>query len=308
MPDWSVAIHGGAGLIRRDSLTPEREAACRASLGRIVALAATALADGAGALDVVELAVRELEEDPLFNAGRGAVLNRDGLAELDASIMDGRTRAAGAVAAVRTTRNPITLARAVMERTPHVLLAEAGADAFAREIGLEQVDRGWFVTEERRAQLAQVAGRGAVGLDHGDRELDRYGTVGAVARDRHGSVAAATSTGGMVNKRPGRVGDSPIIGAGTYAWDATCAVSGTGHGEPFVRLAVAARVSALIELAGLDLAQACHRVIHEELPALSGEGGVIAVDRHGNLATPFNTAGMFRATARSGEPLDVGIW
>lgn len=308
MSDWSVAIHGGAGLIRRDSLTPEREAACRASLARIVDLAAAALDAGTGALDAVELAVRELEEDPLFNAGRGAVLNHRGQAELDASIMDGRTRAAGAVAAVRTTRNPILLARAVMERTPHVMLAEAGADAFAREIGLEQVDPTWFVTPERQAQLAQVAGRGAVGLDHGERELDRYGTVGAVARDRSGSVAAATSTGGMVNKRPGRVGDSPIIGAGTFAWDATCAVSGTGHGEPFVRLSVASRISAWIELGGLDLAEACRRVVHDELPTLSGEGGVIAVDRHGNLATPFNTAGMFRATARRGEAPSVGIW
>lgn len=305
---WALAIHGGAGLIRRASLSPDRERACRAALDRIVREGGEQLARGVSALDVVESAVVALEEEPLFNAGRGAVLAGDGLAELDASVMDGRDRSAGAVAGVRTTRNPIRLARAVRDHTPHVLLAEAGADALARQVGLEQVERSWFVTEERVAQLRTMQERGAVGLDHGGSELDRYGTVGAVACDREGHLAAATSTGGMVNKRPGRVGDTPIPGAGTFAWDRTCAVSGTGHGEPFIRLSVAARVSAWMDIGGLDLEQAAHRVIHEELPALEGLGGLIAVDARGTVAMPFCTAGMFRAAlVEQGEPA-VAIW
>lgn len=305
---WALAIHGGAGLIRRDSLSPEREAGCRDALARILRAGAEDLAGGMSALDAVERAVVALEEEPLFNAGRGAVLAGNGLAELDASIMDGRNRQAGAVAALRTTRNPIRAARAVMEQTPHVLLAEAGADAFAAQVGLEQVDRRWFIVPERADQLAAMQARGAVGLDHGGSELDRYGTVGAVALDLHGDLAAASSTGGMVNKRPGRVGDTPIVGAGCFAWNETCAVSSTGHGEPFVRLSAAARISAWIDIGGLDLGQACDRVVHEELVALEGLGGVIAVDRTGRVAMPFSTAGMFRGSVIPGDEPYVGIW
>jgi L-asparaginase / beta-aspartyl-peptidase len=301
----ALALHGGAGLIRRESLSLEREAACRASLRAALDIGWAILASGGGALDAVEATVAALEDDPLFNAGRGAVLTAGGGVELDAAIMDGRDRSAGAITGATTPRNPICAARAVMERTPHVLLCGPGADAFVREAGLPTADLAWFVTDERRAQYEQVAGRGGFTLDHGGRDV--YGTVGAVACDAEGHLAAATSTGGMVNKRPGRVGDSPLIGAGTYAWDPTCAVSGTGHGEPFVRLGVAARVSALIELAGLDFARATHRAIHQDLAELHGQGGLIAVDRRGRVSMPFNTGGMFRASRTGGE-IVVEIW
>ncbi len=305
---WALAIHGGAGLIQRNSLSSERERACREALARILDEGSAQLRSGSQAVDVAVAAVRQLEEEPLFNAGRGAVLASSGLAELDAAVMDGRTRAAGAVAAVRTTRSPIGLARAVMEQTPHVLLAEAGADAFAREIGLEQVERSWFVTEERVRQLADMQRRGAVGLDHGGSELDRYGTVGAVVCDAEGQLAAATSTGGMVNKRPGRVGDTPIVGAGTFADSRTCAVSGTGHGEPFIRLSVAARISAWMDIGGLDLQAAAERVIHRELAEVEGLGGAIAVDGQGRVAMPFSTAGMFRGCVTATAAREVAIW
>jgi beta-aspartyl-peptidase (threonine type) len=255
---------------------------------------------GGSALDAVEAAVCALEDDPLFNAGRGAVLAADGTIEHDASVMDGRTRGAGAISGSRTVRNPVKLARAVMEHTPHVMIIGEGAERLADERKLERVERSWFVTPERVEQL-----RAAKAAE--ERKPDVYGTVGAVACDAHGHLAAATSTGGMVNKRPGRVGDSPVIGAGTYAWDATCAVSGTGHGEPFIRLGVAGRVSALMELGGLSLVEAANRVIHQDLLPLEGEGGLIAVDAHGNVALPFNTGGMFRGYRRGDERF-VGIW
>ncbi|MEZ4241081.1 MAG: isoaspartyl peptidase/L-asparaginase [Myxococcota bacterium] len=301
---YALAVHGGAGLIRADSLSPAREAACREALVRALAAGEAVLRRGGAALDAVTAAVVVLEDDPVFNAGRGAVLCADGSVELDAAVMDGRTRAAGAVAAAKTPRNPVMLARAVMERTPHVLVVGAGADVLAAELGLSLAARAWFVTPEREAQLAAATG---VTLDH-DAKADVYGTVGAVAADRDGHVAAATSTGGMTGQRPGRVGDTPVIGAGTWAWDRTCAVSGTGHGEPFVRLGVGQRISALCELAGLDLAAAAERVIREELPGLEGRGGVIAVDGQGNVAMPFNTAGMFRGSVREGEAPVVAIW
>jgi beta-aspartyl-peptidase (threonine type) len=259
------------------------------------------LASGGAALDAVVAAVVSLEEDPLFNAGRGAVLTSDGTVELVAAVMDGRTREGGAVAGARTVRNPVRLARAVMESTPHVLLVGEGAELLANERGLERVDPSFFVTDERLDQLARIRAEEKV-------KLDVYGTVGAVARDASGHLAAATSTGGMVNKRPGRVGDTPILGAGTFAWDRTCAVSGTGHGEPFVRLGAAARVSALMELAGLALAEAVRRVIQVELPVLEGEGGLVAVDAAGDVALEFNSAGMFRGWLRDGGEPYVEIW
>lgn len=304
---WAVVVHGGAGLIRRDGLSPAREALCHAGLRAALDAGASVLRGGGSALDAAIAAVVVLEDDPVFNAGRGAVLTATGDVELDAAVMDGRDRRAGAVAGVRTARNPVLLARAVMDHTPHVMLVGDGADALAAERGLPQVGREWFVTEERVRQLER-ARQGPFGLEAGGARKDVYGTVGAVAVDLHGHVAAATSTGGMVNKRPGRVGDSPILGAGTWATDAACAVSGTGHGEPFVRLGVGSRVASWMELGGLSLVQAGDRVVHEELPRLEGTGGLIAVDVHGNVASPFNTAGMFRGVARQGEEPTTAIW
>jgi isoaspartyl peptidase/L-asparaginase-like protein (Ntn-hydrolase superfamily) len=302
----ALVVHGGAGLIHRNSLTPAREEACRLGLATARSAGLAVLRAGGTALDAVEAAVVVLEDNPWFNAGRGAVLTADGGFELDASVMDGATRAAGCVAGCTLAKNPIRAARAVMERTPHVLLAGGGADRFVQEIGLEAPPLGWFTTEERREQWEAVRQTGSFTLDHG-LQKDVYGTVGAVACDERGHVAAATSTGGMVNKRPGRVGDSPILGAGTFAWDRTCAVSGTGHGEPFLRLGVAARVSAYREFLGLELAEAARRVIQDDLPVLGGQGGLIAVDGLGRIAMPFNTGGMFRAWAGpDGE--GVAIW
>ena len=307
MKRYALAIHGGAGLIRRHSLSPEREAGCQASLGQVLESGRAVLAGGGSALDAVEACVVALEDEPHFNAGRGAVFNGDAEIELDAAIMDGRDRTAGAVALVRTLRNPIRAARAVMTETPHVLLVGAGADHFGASTGLEVVPPDWFATEERRAQLHRAKRRDAVVLDHDTEDLDVYGTVGAVACDALGNLAAASSTGGMVNKRPGRVGDTPVIGAGTFAWNETAAVSGTGHGEPFVRLGACGRVSALMELGGLGLQDAAERVI-ADLEALEGRGGIIAVDRDANVAMPFNTAGMFRGAVTHRQPAIVGIW
>lgn len=303
----AIAVHGGAGLIARASLSPEREAACRACLGRAIDRAWQLLEAGGSAVDAAQAAVEIMEEDPVFNAGRGAVLAQGARVELDAAIMDGEHRTAGAVTAATTPRSPIQAARAVLEQTSHVLLAGPGADAFIATAGLPTAPVDWFVTPERQSQYDKVAGTAAYGLDHGGAAKDVYGTVGAVACDAAGHVAAATSTGGMVNKRPGRVGDTPIIGAGTFAWDRTAAISGTGHGEPFIRLGVCARVSALMELAGLDVEAACRRVVFDELLQIDGQGGVIAVDATGTVAMPFNTAGMFRGV-RTPDERRVDIW
>lgn len=303
---FSIAIHGGAGLLQRHSLSPEREAACLSGLARALRAGHALLDAGGSALDAVVESVRVLEDDPLFNAGRGAVLAADGTVELDAAVMDGRDRSAGAVAAVHGVRNPVLLASLVRASTPHVLLVGAGAERLAAEHGLRVEPLEYFVTPERVDQLKVAQGH-TFSLGAGGPRTDVYGTVGAVARDRAGHLAAATSTGGMTNKRPGRVGDTPVIGAGTFAWDRTCAVSGTGHGEPFVRLSVAARVSAYMDIGGLDLAQAAARVIGE-LPELGGAGGLIAVGADGTVALPFNTGGMFRAAQRGHEPPFVAIW
>lgn len=298
-----VAVHGGAGRIDRSTLTPEREAACLTGLREALEQAAAVLRAGGAALDAAVRAVEVLEDDPAFNAGRGSVLTSAGTVEMDAAVMEGTTRRAGAVACVRTVRHPVRLARAVMEQTPHLLLADAGAEALAGRLGLERVDPAWLLTDARREQLERARGR--IQLDHGD---DARGTVGAVALDAGGHLAAATSTGGMVNQLPGRVGDSPVIGAGTWAWDRTCAVSATGHGEVFVRAAVASRISAWMEIGGLSLEEAARRVVHEELPELGGEGGVIAVDARGHVALPFNSGGMYRGVIRDDGTVDVAIW
>jgi len=302
-PTPVVAIHGGAGTIARAAISPAQQARYRAALDAILLDAQAQLAGGAAALDVVVEAVRQLEECPLFNAGFGSVYTADGRHELDACVMRGSDLALGAVAGVTTLRNPVLAARAVLEGGGPVLLIGLGAERFAAEHGCETVAPDWFGTPERLRQLRAAQAAAVVTLDH-DAPLDeraKFGTVGAVALDGRGHLAAATSTGGMTNKRPGRVGDSPIAGAGCYANDRTVAVSCTGVGEAFIRGLAAYDVSALIEYAGLPLQEAARRVVMETLPPLGGEGGLIAIDRHGNVALPFNTEGMYRGWARVGE-------
>ncbi|AOJ78023.1 isoaspartyl peptidase [Burkholderia ubonensis] len=314
-----VAIHGGAGTILREAMNTDTELQYRAELAAILRAAQAVLADGGSALDAVSVAVRMLEDCPLFNAGRGAVYTADGTHELDAAIMDGATLAAGAVCCVTRVRNPVLAARRVMEASEHVLFAGAGADAFAAAQGLELVEPAYFGTEARHAQWLKARNAAGVLLDHdaatfafGDgAPLDpdrKHGTVGAVARDLHGHVAAATSTGGITNKQPGRVGDSPIIGAGCYADDATCAVSSTGTGEMFIRMATAHDVAAQIAYRGVSVAEAAYDVVMNKLPRIAGRGGIIAVDAHGNVTMPFNTEGMYRGYARVGAAPVVGIY
>ncbi|AJX35038.1 isoaspartyl peptidase/L-asparaginase family protein [Burkholderia oklahomensis] len=327
-----VAIHGGAGTILRNAMTADAEARYRAELNAILSAAQAVLADGGSALDAVSVAVRMLEDCPLFNAGRGAVYTADGTHELDAAIMDGATLKAGAICCATRVRNPVLAARRVLEASEHVMFAGAGADAFAAAQGLELAEPGYFDTEFRRAQWLKARQSSGVLLDHDAATLafgngngggsgngaafapepldpDRkHGTVGAVARDLHGHLAAATSTGGITNKQPGRVGDTPIIGAGCYANDATCAVSSTGTGEMFIRLATAYDVSAQIEYRGATLASAAYDVVMNKLPRIAGRGGIIAIDARGNLAMPFNTEGMYRGYARVGETPVTAIY
>jgi beta-aspartyl-peptidase (threonine type) len=303
-PMISIAIHGGAGVITRSSLSAEDEAAYRADLARALDAGYEVLQAGGDSLDAVTAAVRILEDSPLFNAGRGAVFNHEGINELDASIMDGRTLKAGAVAGVRHVRNPVDLARRVMERSPHVLLSGAGAEEFALEQGMELVPRKYFFTERRWQQLE----RARAGDKLGAAALGYFGTVGAVARDSRGNLAAATSTGGMTNKRWGRVGDSPIIGAGNYADNDSCAVSATGSGEFFIRSVLAHEISALIKYRGLAVEEAARQAVRERLQGIGGDGGVIVVDREGNVAMQFNTEGMFRGTRDSRGRREVAIY
>ena len=297
-PAWRLVIHGGAGVIERSRMTPEEDSAVRAALNRALDAGSAILAGGGSALDGVEAAVRVLEDDPHFNAGRGSVFTYEGRNELDASIMDGRTRAAGAVTGVTATRNPIRLARAVMEKSPHVFLSTEGADLFSIDQGLDQAEPGWFATEERRRQLDELK---AQGDDHFDAEL-KYGTIGAVAVDADGHVAAATSTGGLTGKRWGRIGDSPLIGAGTFADDRAGAVSATGAGEYFIRAGVAHEICARMRMLGESAARAAETVL-ADVAHLGGSGGVIVVTPSGDCAHVFNTPGMYRgmmsATARS---------
>lgn len=306
-PEYAIAIHGGAGVIERARLDADSEAAYRMVLSEALEAGRRLLAEGHDALDAVEAAILVMEDSERFNAGRGAVLTHDGRVELDASVMRGADLDAGAVAAVTRVRNPILAARAVMERSPHVLLVGQGADAFVDEVGLPQVDNTWFRTERRMEQLRRAREAGEQRLDH-EAEPDDLGTVGAVALDRAGNLAAGTSTGGMTNKRWGRVGDSPIIGAGTYASNASCAVSATGHGEYFIRRTVAREVCALMEHAGLDLATAAERVVHGELSDMGGSGGLIAVDTSGEWVMVMNTPGMYRAAVRAGEEPVIAIF
>lgn len=312
----AFAIHGGAGTITRGSMTPETEAAYRAKLEEALRAGYGVLEGGGASLDAVVAAIRIMEESDLFNAGKGAVFTSEGTVELDASIMDGGTRAAGAVAGVTRVRSPIELARLVMERSPHVMMVGAGAEAFGAEQGVEMVENAFFHTERRRRQLERVqqeAGTTGAALDSVRDPLlspgaDRVGTVGAVALDRSGNLAAGTSTGGMTNKQFGRVGDSPIIGAGTYADNATCAVSATGHGEYFIRGVIAHDIAARMAYGGATLAGAADAVIMDDLTARGGTGGVIAVDRDGRVAMPFNTEGMYRAAIDASGTTTIEIY
>jgi isoaspartyl peptidase/L-asparaginase-like protein (Ntn-hydrolase superfamily) len=289
-----LAIHGGAGTIRRDSLTPEREEAYHQGLRTALRDGHVVLAAGGSALDAVTAAVMALEEDPLFNAGRGAVFTSAGENEMDAAVMDGRDRRAGAVAGICGPRHPVLAARAVMERTGHVLLAGEGARRFCREAGLEHMDPSWFRTERRWQALQEELERRRLALpDDGD-PARKHGTVGAVACDAAGNLAAATSTGGMTGKTPGRVGDSPVIGAGTWADNATCAISATGHGEFFIRYAAGHEIDARMRWAGQGLEQAAEDVVQTLLGPVGGSGGLIAVDAQGHVALPFNCEGMYR--------------
>ena len=300
----AIAIHGGAGVIAREQLGADGGAAYRQGLEAALDAGYAVLEAGGSSLDAVTTAVRLLEDNPLFNAGRGAVLAHDGRAYLDASIMSGEDLSAGAVTGVTTVRHPIDLARRVMEDSPHVMLSGEGAEEFAGLKGLERVPNDWFITPTRRQQLDRVLqGRSAP-----RNELQGLGTVGAVAVDARGDVAAATSTGGMTNKRWGRIGDAPIIGAGTYANNASCAVSATGHGEYFIRSVVAYDICALVEYRGWSLERAAKEVVQGKLVQRGGEGGIIAVDPQGNLVLEFNSPGMFRGLRDSSGRRMVGIY
>lgn len=300
----SIAIHGGAGVITRSSMSDEDEQSYRAELGRALDAGYAVLDSGGSSLDAVTAAVRILEDSPLFNAGKGAVFNHEGINELDASIMDGRTLQAGAVAGVRHVRNPIDLARLVMDRSPHVLLSGAGAEEFALEQGIALVPRDYFHTDRRWEQLEKARS----GERHSAAEIGYFGTVGAVALDRAGNLAAATSTGGMTNKRWGRVGDSPLIGAGNYADNASCAVSATGSGEYFIRTVLSHEISSLMKYRGLSAEEAAREAVHGTLKRIGGKGGVIVVDREGNIALDFNTEGMFRGARDSKGRRDILIY
>jgi beta-aspartyl-peptidase (threonine type) len=319
-PRWAIVIHGGAGVIERKDLTPEQEAAYRAALTTAIGAGIDVLMKGGPALDAIEATITLMEDDPLFNAGRGAVFTAAGRNELDAAIMDGRTLTAGAVAGVTRTRHPISLARRVMEKSPHVMMIGDGADAFSRAQGLEQVEPGWFYTERRWRELeTELREKGLpippkpagipedaakdVPLDEGKR-----GTVGVVALDASGNIAAGTSTGGLTGKLWGRVGDTPIIGAGTYASNTSCAASGTGTGEYFIRLTIAREICALVEYRQISLQAAADEVIQKRLTALGGDGGAIAITPTGEMAWSFNTDGMYRARAADGQATEVAIY
>jgi beta-aspartyl-peptidase (threonine type) len=299
----AIAVHGGAGDIPAHELTPQREAEYHAGLEHALRAGQRVLGAGGSSLDAVVAAVQSLEDNPLFNAGHGSVIAANGLCELDASLMEGRELRAGAVSGVRHVRSPILLARLVMEKSPHVMLSGPGAEEFALEQGLEPVANRYFVTERRVKELA--AALGGAQLPDGHESL--MGTVGAVALDDAGNLAAATSTGGMTGKRWGRVGDSPIIGAGTYAANDCCAVSATGHGEFFIRATVAHEVASLVRYAGKNVVEAADVVVRDQLKRLGGEGGVIAIGRDGAIALPFNSRGMLRGSIDAQGRLYTGI-
>ena len=312
---FAIVIHGGAGNISREYMSAEAEAAYKLKLEEAIRVGYNILKNGGSSLDAVQETINIMEDSPLFNAGKGAVFTNAETNELDASIMDGKTLNAGASAGTRTVKNPIDLARAVMENSPHVMLTGHGADVFAKEQGIEIVDTTYFYTEKSMNSLERVkeyeeqkkADNKTAFYDAAINN-SKFGTVGCAALDKDGNLAAGTSTGGMTNKRWGRVGDAPIIGAGTYANNNTCAVSSTGWGEYFIRAMVAHDISALMEYKGLTLAEAAKEVIQKKVPELGGDGGIVAVDKNGNMVMEFNTSGMFRATMNDKGELNIGIY
>jgi len=321
---WAIVLHGGAGVIQRSSMTPERDKAYRAGMEEAVRAAAKILDENGSAVDAVEAALNKMEDNPLFNAGKGAVFTADGKNELDAAIMDGKTMMAGAVAEVTRTKNPISLAKAVMEKSPHVMLVGPGADQFAASVGLPQVDPSYFFTEERWQSLVRQLKREGQPIPPRPAgvppeptkpiaqletpDAHKWGTTGIVVRDRQGNIAAGTTTGGIQGKRWGRVGDSPIIGAGTYASNQSCGVSATGTGEYFIRLTVARTICALVQYKGMRLQDAADDVIQKQLTAMHGDGGVIAMTPDGQIAWSFNSPGMFRARLVEGGEIQMGIY
>lgn len=307
--DFGIVVHGGAGTIERSSMSPEREREYRETLTQAIRAGWQVLNRGGNSLDAVVATIRILEDSPLFNAGKGAVFTADGRNELDASIMWGPTQAAGAVAGVTQVRSPITLARAVMEKSKHVFMAREGAEAFAREQGIELVDPQYFFTQHRHDQLQrakEAERRSGVSTDPRDADI-KFGTVGAVALDKQGNIAAGTSTGGMTNKRFGRIGDAPVIGAGTFA-SKKCGVSATGHGEFFIRNVVAYDICALADYRNMPIRDAADAVIMFKLVDIGAEGGVVAMDADGTIAMSFNSAGMYRGFARADGTIEVAIY
>ena len=300
--EFSIIIHGGAGSIRRDNMTEEKESEYRQKLEEAIRVGYVILKNGGTSLDAVQNTINILEDSPLFNAGKGAVFTFEGMNEHDTSIMDGKTLNAGASAGTKTVKNPINLARAVMDHSPHVMLSREGAETFATEQGLKIVEPRYFSTEKKLKSLERVKAsdkNNTASFNDADLQDSKFGTVGCAALDKHGNLAAGTSTGGMTNKRWGRIGDSPIIGAGTYANNNTCAVSSTGWGEFFIRGMVAYDISALMEYKGLTLKEAAEEVIQNKLPNIGAQGatgGIVAIDKNGNMVMEFNTQGMFRAT------------
>lgn len=304
--NFAIVIHGGAGTILKQNMTPELEKQYMDKMNEALQKGYDTLSKGGKSSDAVVVAIMVLEDSPLFNAGKGSVFTADGKNEMDASIMDGKTLKSGAIAGVRKIKNPITAAKCVLEKSEHVMMVGAGAEKFAKKCSCEMADSTYFYEEKRFKQLQKIKESEKTELDHGsakpiDVEFNdkKFGTVGVVALDKEGNLAAGTSTGGMTNKKYGRVGDSPIIGAGTYANNKTCGVSCTGHGEYFIRAVVAYDVSALMEYKGYSVEKAANEVINEKLKKMGGEGGLIAMDAKGNITMPFNTPGMYRAFKKS---------
>ncbi len=302
---YGIAIHGGAGTLLRSSMTSEKEKEYLTGLEDALKAGYNVLQNGGSSLDAVEAAVISLEDCPLFNAGKGSVFNHIGKHEMDASIMYGKTLQAGAVSGVSNIKNPVKLAKAIMQQSEHVMMSGAGAETFAGQQGLATADDDYFFNDFRYQQWQEIKDSDTIQLDHSDK---KFGTVGAVALDKSGNLAAATSTGGMTNKKFGRVGDTPIIGAGTYANNNTCAISCTGHGELFIRSVVAYDISCLIEYKGLTLQEACDVLVHDKLIKIGGEGGLIGIDKYGNIALPFNSEGMYRGYWIGGEKPVISIY
>ncbi len=314
--EFAIIIHGGAGTILKKNMTLEKENAYKAKLEEAIRVGYNILKNGGTSLDAVEKTINIMEDSPLFNAGKGAVFTNAETNELDASIMDGKTLNAGASAGTTTIKNPINLARAIMDKSPHVMMAGIGAETYAKEQGITLVDPSYFYTESRFNALKRAIKREEIELTNMDKQAfydpeikdSKFGTVGCAALDKNGNLAAGTSTGGMTNKRYGRIGDAPIIGAGTYANNNSCAVSSTGWGEFFIRGMVAHDISALMQYKGLSLQEAARDVIQNKVPKLGGDGGIIAVDKNGNMVAEFNTAGMYRATMNDKGELQIGIY